>query len=111
MSDPTPFEDLDLEADIGSIQLSSPRAGVPAPQVFSSRINPLVNEEERDHLGVHSMADCFLQFLESLSEPVITFAAYPNALRAERRADAYRVVESLPLIVRILKILKLMKPC
>lgn len=47
------------------------------------------------------MADCLIRFLDSLAEPVITFQAYPRALRAEKRADAYRVIESLPAIVRV----------
>jgi hypothetical protein len=45
------------------------------------------------------MGDCFLRWLEALPEPVITYKAYPRALRAEKRQDAYAVVQSLPAIV------------
>ncbi|KAK4705358.1 hypothetical protein P7C70_g847, partial [Phenoliferia sp. Uapishka_3] len=87
------------DSDIGVISLSPPKLRTPPSYPFS-RIRPrphsLVNIDASDNFGIHSMADCFILFLESLPEPVITFKAYPRALRVERTEDAYRVVDSLP---------------
>lgn len=97
------------DVDIGSVQLSPkisrtrpPPPASPSHRRPSTLDRPFFSAEDtKDELevGIYSMADCLLRFLESLSEPVVTFSAYPKALRAEQRADAYRVLESLPPVV------------
>jgi hypothetical protein len=116
-----------LESDIGSISLTSPleapttldttsrarslsiasasslahrtRAG----SLASSAAPPAVLEEEEDSssLGLHSVANCVLRFLESLEEPVVTYELYGRAIAAERREEAYGVVQELPESVRV----------
>ncbi|BGP44054.1 hypothetical protein JCM10449v2_008111 [Rhodotorula kratochvilovae] len=83
-----------LEADIGSFSLSSPPL---ASRPSSPPAFPAGNDErEADHLGLHTLADCALLFLDALAEPVVTFEAYERALRCEARDEAYRVVRELP---------------
>lgn len=95
------LENVALDADIGAVQLSPNLSRSLPPLKPPPLAAGLAVEEERDSLGIHSMADCFLRFLDSLAEPVVTFAAYSKALRVERRYDAYRVVESLPVVVSL----------
>ncbi|GAA6030598.1 hypothetical protein JCM8097_006227 [Rhodosporidiobolus ruineniae] len=97
-----------LEADIGSIALSSP--GLDAPSDESSRPRslsaassaapsppaPLEEEDDGRYAGLHSVADCVLRLLESLEEPVVTYELYARAVRAERTEEAYAVVQALP---------------
>ncbi|KAM0750787.1 DNase I-like protein [Meredithblackwellia eburnea MCA 4105] len=94
---PQPTEPLD--ADIGGAPLSPvrPRTPLPPPPSSITSSTPITGDEDQA-IGIHSMADCFIRFLESLPEPVVPFSAYPKALRAELRADAYRVVDSLPAV-------------
>ncbi|GAA6054854.1 hypothetical protein JCM3770_004109 [Rhodotorula araucariae] len=83
-----------LEADIGSISLSSPPLS--ARPASPPRLPVRNNECEVDHLGLHSLADCVLLFLDALAEPVVTYEAYDRALRCDARDEAYRVVRELP---------------
>ncbi|BGO96216.1 hypothetical protein JCM10020v2_007953 [Rhodotorula toruloides] len=99
-----------LESDIGAISLSSPTL----PSTFASAPPELVSSPSRTstpadtsstladesdsaerYMGLHSVADCLLRFLESLQEPVVGGEAYERALRCENRDEAYAVVQSL----------------
>ncbi|TNY22252.1 Endonuclease/exonuclease/phosphatase [Rhodotorula diobovata] len=82
-----------LEADIGAVSLSSP--SLPS-RPASPPLFPGNDEAEADHLGLHSLADCALVFLEALGEPVVCWSAYGRALECEDRDEAYRVVRELP---------------
>ncbi|KAL8287480.1 hypothetical protein RQP46_003338 [Phenoliferia psychrophenolica] len=96
------FSEPPIDADIGILSLSPSRPRTPAPPtpvLPSTPASPTATEsssDAREHVGIHSVADCLVLFLESLPEPVVTFAAYPKALRAEDREDAFRVIKSLP---------------
>lgn len=113
-----PFEDDG--GDMGAVTLSSPEktrrpsmAFVPPrplPRTLSSASttsNASVASTSStrtltpQQLGVASVADCLLRWLEALPEPLVTFRAYPRALRVEKRDDAYAVVRSLPAIVNL----------
>ncbi|GAA6016682.1 hypothetical protein JCM10207_000146 [Rhodosporidiobolus poonsookiae] len=92
-----------LESDIGSISLSSPPLAPPEPprprslSAASTSTRPPIDEEEDGRFaGLHAVATCVLRLLESLAEPVITYELYGRAIRAERREDAYAVVQALP---------------
>ena len=89
-----------LEADIGAVSLSSP--SLPS-RPASPPLFPGNDEAEADHLGLHSLADCALVFLEALGEPVVCWSAYGRALECEDRDEAYRVVRELPEAVRLLR--------
>lgn len=96
---PPPAERTRRDSDIGEISLSPPPPPRIRPFITSPRQHTTDDEDAGPNIGIHSMADSLLRFLDSLAEPVITFSAYSRALRVEKRADAYRVIESLPAIV------------
>ncbi|GAA5852023.1 hypothetical protein JCM8547_000130 [Rhodosporidiobolus lusitaniae] len=104
-----------LESDIGSISLSSPPLPLPdssslSPPSYPARerslslasaasalFAPTIEEEDGGrYAGLHSVADCVLRLLESLEEPVVCFALYERALRAEKREEVFEVVRALP---------------
>ncbi|BGP35956.1 hypothetical protein JCM10296v2_007808 [Rhodotorula toruloides] len=99
-----------LESDIGAISLSSPTlpsnfASAPLEYAASpSRTSTDGNTsstpaDESDsaerYIGLHSVADCLLRFLEYLQEPVVGGEAFERAIRCENRDEAYAVVQSL----------------
>ncbi|GAA5916458.1 hypothetical protein JCM6882_006461 [Rhodosporidiobolus microsporus] len=98
-----------LESDIGSISLSSPPLAPPSSEpsrarslsvasAAASSVKPPSIEEEDDgrNIGLHSVADCVLRLLESLEEPVVTYELYQRAVSAEKRDEAFGVVQALP---------------
>ena len=103
------FAEEPIDADIGAVPLSPVRskkavpAPFPAPEPEPTPPRRLSGESSDvpEHVGIHSAADCLILFLESLPEPVVSFAAYSRALRVEVREDAYRVLQSLPIVVRL----------
>ncbi|GAA5962330.1 hypothetical protein JCM21900_003091 [Sporobolomyces salmonicolor] len=86
-----------LESDIGAMALSATSVPPAAPEILTATSPRVIADEEVGwDIGLHSVADCLLRFLESLEEPVITFALYPRAIRVETRDEAYSVVQDLP---------------
>lgn len=45
------------------------------------------------------MAECLLQFLDSLTEPVVPYPMYTRALATETKEEVYQVVNALPELV------------
>ncbi|GAA6050694.1 hypothetical protein NBRC10513_004222 [Rhodotorula toruloides] len=99
-----------LESDIGAISLSSPTlpsnfASAPLETASSPSRTSLPADtsstpaDESDsaerYIGLHSVADCLLRFLEYLQEPVVGGEAFERAIRCENRDEAYAVVQSL----------------
>ena|SRR5438105_1043453 len=44
-----------------------------------------------EHIGIHSMAEVLVRFLESLPEPVLPFHLYDQALSANHKLAAHEV--------------------
>jgi hypothetical protein len=85
-------------SDIGGQGLS------PSPIVTRSdhELTSTVSVSKRlENKGIHSMADTLLDFLESLAEPIMTYAAYSAALCIQNKAEAYKIVNSLPSVVSV----------
>jgi hypothetical protein len=97
--EPEPNFSDSKENDVGNMALISERLSS-APSISSDVAT--VTEEPEDSLMNHSMADCFLRFLDSLTEPVIPFSFYWQALGVTSKVEAFSVVEALPHVVRSL---------
>ncbi|SGY38778.1 BQ5605_C003g02070 [Microbotryum silenes-dioicae] len=110
--------ETDMEADIGALSLSpSIPSRLPAPKKPNATASPIVHATIKDDprrasvarlsqtlrakasdLGVLSMGDCFLRWCEALPNPIVPFGLYEDAVKAERREDAYALVERMPMI-------------
>ncbi|SCV67135.1 BQ2448_5781 [Microbotryum intermedium] len=112
--------EADMEADIGALSLSpsvpsrfptrkKPSTTTTAPPVVHAKIKdnprrasvaPLSQtlRAKASDLGVLSMGDCFLRWCEALPDPIVPFGLYEDAVKVEKREDAYALVERMPMI-------------